>query len=104
MCCHTTERGRRHGLIEWISNPPKLLPLLLFLSKGQTLFPYETNYWTADNYGPIWIPKKGATIQLNPPNVRRYHRCIDTYEGISLKKKTANILLMISLPPLILSK
>jgi signal peptidase I len=49
--------------------------------KGQTLFPYETNNWTVDNYGPMWIPKKGATIQLNPENVKCYHRCIDTYEG-----------------------
>ncbi|MEO6949768.1 MAG: hypothetical protein ABI123_09080, partial [Ginsengibacter sp.] len=32
------------------------------LAKGQSLFPYESNGWTEDNYGPIWVPKKG-TVQ-----------------------------------------
>ena len=47
------------------------------------LFPYHdtTNHWSADNYGPIWIPKKGATIQLTPDNLIRYQRCIEVYEG-----------------------
>ncbi len=55
--------------------------------KGTYLFPYENNGWTVDNYGPIWIPKKGATIQLNPENVKRYQRCIDTYEGNKFEEK-----------------
>jgi len=55
--------------------------------KGEFLFPYESNGWSVDDYGPIWIPKKGATIQLNPENVRRYHRCIDTYEGNKFEEK-----------------
>jgi len=47
------------------------------------LFPYyEANTsWTVDNYGPIMVPKKGSTIQLNPDNLVRYQRCIETYEG-----------------------
>jgi len=55
--------------------------------KGQFLFPYESNGWTVDDYGPIWIPKKGATIQLTPENLRRYHRCIDTYEANKFEEK-----------------
>ena len=55
---------------------------LQFYDKGIYLFPYEEdNGWTADDYGPMWIPKKGATISLNPENIRRYKRCIVTYEG-----------------------
>lgn len=47
------------------------------------LFPYYNtdNKWTIDNYGPVWVPKKGATIQLTPDNVIRYQRCIQVYEG-----------------------
>jgi signal peptidase I len=36
--------------------------------------------WSQDNYGPIWIPAKGATIALNIENLRLYRRCIEVYE------------------------
>ncbi len=55
--------------------------------KGVFLFPNENNGWTANLYGPIWIPKKGGTIRLNPENVKRYRRCIDTYEGNKFEEK-----------------
>lgn len=48
------------------------------------LFPYydiTVHKWSADNYGPVWIPKKGASIQLTPDNLVRYQRCIEVYEG-----------------------
>jgi len=46
------------------------------------LFPYyTTNNWTEDDFGPVWIPKKGVTIQLNPDNIIRYKRCIQVYEN-----------------------
>jgi signal peptidase I len=57
------------------------------LANGQFLFPFKSNGWTEDDYGPIRIPKKGVTIQLNPENVRRYHRCIATYEGNKFEEK-----------------
>lgn len=46
------------------------------------LFPFVPGYnWSQDNFGPVWIPKKGATIQLTPENVTRYKRCIGVYEN-----------------------
>jgi len=48
------------------------------------LFPYNADTskgWRADNYGPLWIPKKGASIELTPDNLIRYQRCIEVYEG-----------------------
>jgi signal peptidase I len=39
--------------------------------------------WTIDNYGPIFIPEKGTTIQLNEENFRIYGSIIQKYEGIS---------------------
>ena len=41
--------------------------------------------WTADNYGPIWIPAKGASITLNLDNLPVYERCIKEYEGNTLE-------------------
>lgn len=53
------------------------------------LFPYSGNAnWTVDNYGPVWIPKKGATIQLTPDNVVRYQRSIQVYEGNKFENRS----------------
>lgn len=41
--------------------------------------------WTCDNYGPIWIPKKGATIRLTLDNLPIYERPIRAYEGNDLQ-------------------
>jgi signal peptidase I len=56
--------------------------------KSPYLFPYVgAENWTVDDYGPMWIPKKGASIQLTPDNVIRYKRCIATYEGNKFEEK-----------------
>lgn len=45
------------------------------------VFPYDERYrWTRDNYGPIWIPKKNATLQLTDRNYPVYERAIRVYE------------------------
>ena len=44
---------------------------------------YETR-WTRDNYGPLWIPKKGAKLDFDDNieyKVAAYERCIKNYEG-----------------------
>ena len=46
------------------------------------IYPHDlTLGWNQDNYGPIWIPARGATIPLTPENMRLYRRCIEVYEG-----------------------
>lgn len=47
--------------------------------------------WDRNNYGPIWIPKKGETIQLNEENLPIYERCIEAYEGNKLEVKEDGI-------------
>lgn len=47
--------------------------------------------WTRDNYGPIWIPEKGATVTLTKDNLPIYERCIVAYEGNTLEQKTDGI-------------
>jgi signal peptidase I len=61
--------------------------------EGADLFPYydTTHHWQVDNYGPLWIPKKGATIQLTPDNIIRYQRCIEVYEGNKFENNNGKI-------------
>lgn len=40
--------------------------------------------WTRNNFGPLWIPQKGATITFDTDvafKVAAYERCIKNYEG-----------------------
>lgn len=59
------------------------------MDPSEELFPYydTTGHWSADNYGPLWIPKKGASIRLNADNFIRYRRCIEVYEGNKLENR-----------------
>ncbi len=50
------------------------------------VFPHDSKFkWNEDNYGPLWIPKKGATINLTIDNLPIYKRIIGHYEGNTLK-------------------
>lgn len=54
--------------------------------KGYSTYPLNGNTgWTRDNYGPIWVPKKGATITLTPANLPIYERCIRNFEHHTLE-------------------
>ena len=46
------------------------------------VFPFDTLHfkWNKDNFGTIWIPKKGVTITLSPQNIALYRRAIQVYE------------------------
>jgi signal peptidase I len=46
------------------------------------LFPNSQLFkWNRDNYGPVSIPKEGATINLTPENIALYGNVIKSYEG-----------------------
>lgn len=50
------------------------------------IFPHHPDYdWTADNFGPLYIPKQGRTIDLNVHNLPLYERIIDVYENNDLE-------------------
>ena len=56
------------------------------------IYPLNGNlHWTRDNYGPVWIPKKGESIDLNLDNIAIYERPIRTYEGNDLMVKDGKI-------------
>ena len=56
------------------------------------LYPQDKNTgWTTDNYGPLWIPKKGETITLSLDNLPFYARPIHAYEGNDLAVRNGKI-------------
>ena len=57
-----------------------------------SIFPFDSDYpWTEDNFGPLYIPEKGVTIDLNINNLPLYQRIIETYEGNKLKVEESDI-------------
>lgn len=59
------------------------------------VFPNDTaRYkWSEDFYGPIWVPKKGATITLTPENIAFYRRIIAVYEHNTLEEKDGQFII-----------
>ncbi|MCQ2153629.1 MAG: signal peptidase I [Bacteroidales bacterium] len=53
--------------------------------KGE-IFPFtEGNTWTRDFFGPLWVPKKGATVALDESDLPLYERIIRDYEHESVE-------------------
>jgi signal peptidase I len=51
------------------------------IDSQESVYPYApTSPWTRDNFGPVWIPAKGATLTLTPENYPIYQRAIRVYE------------------------
>lgn len=62
--------------------------------KNLPIFPNNPKFnWTADNFGPLWIPKKGESIELNLDNLPLYERAIGYYEGNDLKVENGKIVI-----------
>jgi signal peptidase I len=58
-------------------------------------YPYDTtNFkWNRDNYGPVLLPRRGATVQLTPQNIALYRRIIRNYEGNTLQENGSQFLI-----------
>jgi signal peptidase I len=75
-----TEELKKLNALQGISS------VTLDVDKDKTapLFPYCYNRvdmgWRIDNFGPLWIPKRGATIELTRENIALYERAIKVYE------------------------
>ncbi|MFY9311254.1 MAG: S26 family signal peptidase [Bacteroidia bacterium] len=68
-----------------------------YIAKGPgegdpSIFPHSPDYaWNNDNFGPLYIPKKGATVELNTTNIVLYDRIIKNYELNDLEVKGGKI-------------
>jgi signal peptidase I len=71
------DKMQKNGLIKTIV-PAVDLP------GGDNVFPYDTlpvhKSWSRDNFGPVWIPKKGVALKLTAENYPIYERAIRVYE------------------------
>jgi signal peptidase I len=58
------------------------------------IFPNDERFpWNLDQYGPLYIPKKGATINISLENLPLYERIIGYYEHNDLQVKGNTILI-----------
>jgi signal peptidase I len=58
------------------------------------IFPYHKSYkWNQDNFGPLWIPRKGTTVTIDTTNICLYQRIIDVYENNDLRIEGDKILI-----------
>ena len=48
--------------------------------RGGAVYPLGHNEWTRDNYGPIYIPRKGDKIRITEDNYWLYKRIAEAYE------------------------
>lgn len=57
------------------------------------IFPHDPeNFpWNEDNFGPLVIPKAGATVSINPQNIALYRKLIDIYDNNDLEEKAGKI-------------
>jgi len=79
------------GIAESVRHLSNVASVVLDEQKGTApdVFPYDTVHckWDRDNYGPLWIPSKGATLTLTDANISIYRRAIQVYEGNDLEEK-----------------
>ena len=71
----------------------------IYEEPNREVYPHDLSLgWNQDNYGPIWVPAKGATIALTPENLRLYRRCIEVYEGNRLEEQPDGTVLLNGTP------
>jgi signal peptidase I len=75
---------------EALSKIPNVIEVNQFHAvKGQFeswIFPFNPVLkWNLDNFGPLWIPSKGATVKIDTSNICLYERIIDVYEANDFK-------------------
>ena len=59
---------------------------------NSSIFPHDPRYqWNKDNFGPITIPQKGVTVELNDSTIVLYDKIIHNYELNDLVQKDGKI-------------
>ncbi len=62
-----------------------------YIFSGKTFPLSMDNGWTRDDFGPLWIPKKGATVAINTTNLPLYEHIIRNYEKNKLEVKGGQV-------------
>ncbi len=84
--------------VDMFKNHPSVAKMIKIESpKGERdpgIFPHNPNYnWNNDFFGPLYIPEKGKTIELNLEVLPLYKRVLSEYEGNTLKVNGNQILI-----------
>ena len=63
------------------------------------IFPSDPQYpWNVDNFGPLYIPARGQTIELNSKNLPLYRRVIEVYENNKLTTSGDSLIYINDMP------
>ena len=66
---------------EQLEKNPHIVNIMLEPSQnGGAVYPLGHNDWSRDNYGPIYIPRKGDRVMITEQNYWLYKRIADAYE------------------------
>ena len=86
----TIEQLKKMDALKFIQSKERFLYPIDY--SDPAIFPGDPKFsWNLDNFGPIWIPKKGVTINLSLENLPLYKRVIAVYEQNELKVKDGTI-------------
>lgn len=80
----TDENARK---LENNPNVASMKKLITPEDQGKDVFPSAELGWNGDQYGPIYIPKKGATVEINQNSLPFYKRIIEVYEGSEMEQE-----------------
>ncbi len=83
----TAEMRGKMKNISWITNV-----IQVPADEVINVYPITHDYgWTRADYGPVWIPKKGMTLDLTLDALPIYERVIKNYEGNTLDVRDGKI-------------
>ncbi len=73
-------------MLEEVKKLPAVVDVSLNVDREDTfVWPYEGGYgWTRDEFGPLCIPAKGATVEITEKTLPLYERIIRDYEKSDL--------------------
>ncbi len=72
-----------------VSITPEIIPSGIW---DPNIFPFDSNYkWNVDNFGPIFVPRKGSTVNLSQENICLYARIIKVFENNDLQIRDGKI-------------
>lgn len=75
-----------------LKNIISITPLMEPEGEYGDVFPFDENYnWNRDYFGPLVLPKKGATVSITKETLPLYERIIHVYEENDLEVKESGI-------------
>jgi signal peptidase I len=88
---HLTKKNAE--ILKGFGNVKQIEPNIVPAGRYQDfIFPFDSKYaWNVDNFGPLWIPKKGATLKIDSSNISLYRKAIGEYEGNKLEERDGKI-------------